>query len=123
MFDFLHLNPLSHVVDAVADRTCVCSSSDGRAQAHTALLAGKLRRVGLAVHGVNGLMADRALGVFTLALVKDHVVAAVRALTAGHNLRADVDNVAAGALDFLPGEESGASLSEASAGGTFYYEF
>ena len=121
MFDFLHLNPLSHVVDAVADRTCVCSSSDGRAQAHTALLAGKL--LGVAALSGKGFPTDRAAGLAALALVKHYVIAAVGALPAGHDFRAHVDDVAAGALDFLPGEESGASLSEASAGGTFYYEF
>ena len=62
-------------------------------------------------------------GLFALRLVKDHVVAAVRTLTAGQLVRADVDHVAAGTVDFFTREESFPRLSIASAGRTFNYKF
>lgn len=121
MFDFLHLNPLGHVVDAVADRTGVCIGSDGRAQANAALLAGKL--LGVAALGGEGFPADRAAGLAALALVKHYVIAAVGTIPACHDFRAHVDDVAAGALDFFLGEEACARLGKAPAGGALNYEF
>lgn len=89
----------------VADGADVCSRGLACAQTDAALPAGKLRgliAVGLRVYR---LAADGTARPFTLALVEYDGVAAVRTFAACHFVGADVDSVAAGAVDFLPCEE------------------
>ena len=121
--DLLAHEPLGHVVFAVADRAGVCIRALAHHEADAALTAGKLRHLVLLVHGVDGLAADGALGGCALALVKDHVVAAVGALAAGQLVRADVDGVAAGAVDLFARKESGARFRVFAAVWAFDYEF
>ena len=90
---------------------------------HAALAAGELRHLVLLVHGVDGLVTDGTPSLVTGSLVKDHRVAAVGALPRRHLIRADVDGVAAGAVDLLPGKEPGFTLGKLAAVGTFYYKF
>jgi len=58
-----------------------------------------------------------------LGLVEDHVVAAVRTLAAGELVRADVDRVAAGTVDFFAGKEAGFGFGVFPTVGAFNDEF
>jgi hypothetical protein len=107
----------------VADGAGVAGGTLGGVQADAALGAGELDGLILLGHGVDGLAADGALSIGTLALVEDHVVAAMGADTAGELFGADVDDVTAGAVDFLSGEEAGLGFYVFTAIGTFHYKF
>ena len=119
MLDFFGRHSLRDIVYGVADRAGVCSRALGGAQADAALRTGEFNGVALLRHGVDRLVADGACCRRTLALVKDHVVAAVRALAAGQLVRADINNVTAGAVDFFTCEETLPRLCISSAGRTF----
>jgi hypothetical protein len=113
--DFLGHHPFSYIIFVVTHGANIVLRTFYRAQTHSALPAGKFYRVGLAVHCMNWLVADGASGIFTLALVKDYVIAAVRTLTAGHIFSFHIDNVTAGALNLLSGEKACAGLRKTSA--------
>ena len=100
------LEALGHVVFKIAHRAGVALRPARYAQAHAALAAGELHRFGLFGHGVDGLAADGAARVLPPGLVEDHVVAAMGTGAAGHFVRADVDGIAAGAVDLLAGEKA-----------------
>jgi hypothetical protein len=68
-------------------------------------------------------MADGAFGPVSLGLVEDHDVAAVGALPAGELVRAHIDDVAAGAVDLLPGKEPGLRFRIPPANRAFDNEF
>lgn len=123
MLDLFGGDALSYVVDAVADWAGVCSSALSGAQTDAALRARELNGLALLRHSVDRLMTDRAFCLFALRLVKDYVVAAVRALAAGQLVRADVDDVTAGTVNFFTCEEPFPRLSIASAGRTFNNKF
>ena len=123
LLDLLGLDPLRHIIHMVADRAYVRAGPLSRPQPHTALAAGEFHGLILLHHGVDGFPADGALGIFALALVKDHLVAAVRALAAYQLVCADIDGVAAGAVDFLSCEEAGFGLHVAPTVGAFDYKF
>lgn len=123
LLDLFGLDPLRHIIHMVADRAYVRAGPLSRPQPHPALSAGKLHRLVLLRHGVDGFPADGALGIFALALVKDHLVAAVRALAACQLVCADIDGVAAGAVDFLSRKEACFGLGVAPTVGAFDYKF
>ena len=122
-FDLLGHDSLLHVVHIVADGAGVCTGALAGLEPHAALGAGELLHFGLLRLGVDGLMAHRALGLFPLGLVEDHLVAAVRALPDGHLVGAHVDGVAARTVDLLSCEEAGFGLCVFPAIGTFNYKF
>ena len=103
--DALGLHPLNYVVLEVTHGAGVPSRALGGLQVDAALLAGEGDGLVLLRHGVDGLAAHGALGAGSLGLVKDHVVAAMGAAAAGQLVRPHVDDVPAGTLDPLPGEE------------------
>ena len=121
--NLLGFDALSHVVDIVADGAGVVCRALGRAQAHAALCAGEFDGLVLLGQRVDRLTAHRALGRRAAALVKDHVVAAVRAGAAGQLVGADVDGVAAGTVDFLACKEAGFGLGVAPAIRAFDHKF
>lgn len=112
-----------NIVVVVANRADEVCRRLGCTQSHAALAAGELRHLVLLVHGVDGLVADGTPSLITCGLVKDHRVAAVRALPGRHPVRADVDGVTAGAVDLFPGKEPGFALGKLATVGTFYYKF
>lgn len=107
----------------VADGAYVGAGSLGGAQTDAALAAGKLHGLVLLGHGVDGFAADRAFCLIPLALIEDHIVAAVGAGAAGQLIRADVDGVAAGTVDFLSRKEAGLGLGVAPTVGAFDDKF
>ena len=121
--DLLGFQPLHDIIHMVADGAYVAGCALGGVQPDTALAAGKLHRLILISHGVDGLAADGALGSGTLTLIKDHIVAAVGADPAGQLVRADIDGVAAGAVDLLSGKEAGLGFHVFPTVGTFHYKF
>ena len=121
--DFLGFQPFRHIVDMVAHRANIAACSLGCPQPHTALGTGKFNGFVLLRHGVDGLPAHGALGVRPPALVKHHVVAAVGAGAAAELVRADIDGVAADAVNLLACKEAGLGFRIAPAMGTFNYKF
>ena len=107
----------------VADGTGVGAGRLAGAQADAALSAGEFLHLVLVGHGVDGFMADGTPGLFPLRLVKDHHVAAVGTFPAGHFIRADIDGIAAGTVDFFAGKEAGLRLGVLPAAGTLNYKF
>ena len=120
--DLLAQQALRHVVFTVANGAGICTGALGHPQADATLTAGELRRFVLLSAGVDGLMADGALGCRPLGLVENHGVAAVGALAATELVRAHVDDVAAGTVDLLPGKEPGLGFRVPPAYGAFDYE-
>lgn len=120
LFDCLGHHTLMNVVFKITHRTHIGFRAFGRAQTHTALCAGKLPNLILLRHGVDWLMADRALRLFAPGLVKNNHIPAVRTLTRSKLFRADVDGISAGTVDLLPCKYSGLTLGVFSAVGTFY---
>ena len=107
----------------VADGADVGTGALGSMQADAALAAGKLHGLVLLGHGVDGLVTNGAPGLVAFALVKDHRIAAVGAQTAGQLVRADINRMTAGAVDFLSCEEACLGFSIPSAGRAFNNEF
>ena len=123
MLDLLRFQPLGHIVHRIADRAGVCTGALAGLEEDAALGAVELGHFGLLRLGVDGLPADGALGLLPFGLVKDHLVAAVGALPGGQLVHAHIDDVAAGAVDLLPGEEAGFCLGVFAAAGTFNDKF
>ena len=121
--DFLGFQPFRHIVDMVAHRANIAACPFGCPQPHTALGAGKFNGFTLLRHGVDRLPADRALGILPPALVEHHVVAAVGTGAAAELVRADIDGVAAGAVDLLARKEAGLGLGVTPTIGAFDYKF
>ena len=121
--DLFGFHPLGHNVFVVADGAYVSAGSLGGAQTDAALATGEFHGFVLLRQGVDGLTADGAFGRRPLALVEDHIVAAVGAGAAGELVRGDMDGIAAGAVDFLPREEAGLGLRIAPTAGAFNYKF
>ena len=121
--DFLGFQPFRHIVDMVAYRANIAACPLGCPQPHTALGAGEFNGFILLRHGVDGLPADRALGILPLALVKDHLVAAVGTGTAAELVRADINGIAAGTINFLLRKEACFGLGVAPTVGAFNYKF
>ena len=105
--DLLGDDALLHIVDAVAYRAGVLLRAAVGKQTHAALRAGKFYHSVPLGGGVYRLAADRADSFIALGLVKDYVVAAVRAAAACHLIRAYVYRVPARAVDFLTCKEPG----------------
>ena len=123
VLDFLGCSPFCYVVDAVADGAGVCRCALRRAKTDSALSAGELDGFVLLRHCIDRLMADGAFCLVSLALVKHDHVAAVRTLAAGELVRADVYDIAAGAVDFFTCKEAFARLGIFAAVRAFYYKF
>ena len=119
----LGFQALRHIVDMVADGAYVGGCTLGGTQTDPALTAGEFHGLVLLCHGVDGLAADRALGLCALALVKDHIVPAVGTGAACQLVRADIDGAAAGTVDFLSCKEPGLCFRIAPAVGTFNDKF
>ena len=110
LFDLLRDDALLHIVDAVTYRAGVLLRAAVGKQTHAALRAGKFYHSVPLGGGVYRLAAYGADGFIALGLVKDNVVAAVRAAAACHLIRADVYRVPARAVDFLTCKEPGLCL-------------
>ena len=122
-FDLLFFDLLCHIVYEVTNRAGVACRTFGSAQPHPALGAGEFHHLVLLCHRIDGFVADRAFGAFAHALVKQHHIAAVRALAACHFVGAHMDGITAGAVDFLAGKKARAPLGIATAVGAFNYKF
>ena len=123
LFDLLGLDPLRYIVHMIADRAYVGADPLCRPQPHPALAAGEFHGFVLLRHGIDWLSADGALGILALALVKNHLVAAVGTPAACQLVRADINGIAAGAVDFLSREEAGFGLRITPTVGAFDYKF
>lgn len=107
----------------VADGTGVGFRVFGGGQPDAALGAGELHQLGIALAGQNLLPAHRAADFLPVRGVVHKGVAAVWADPAGQAVGADIDGVAAVAVDFPAGKEAGLGLGIAPAVGAFDYKF
>ena len=123
LFDFFGLQPFYHIVYMVANRTDVCSGAIGGIQPDTALGAAKLHSFVLVGHSVDRLTTDRALGICALALIEHHIIAAMGTNTTGQFIRADIDGVAAGAINLLSCKEARFCFSIFSTIGALHNKF
>ena len=121
--DFLGFQPFRHIVDVVAHRANIAACPLGCPQPHTALGAGKFNGFVLLRTGVDGLPAHGALGACPPALVKHHVVAAVGTGAAAELVRADINGVAAGAVNLLARKKAGLGFRITPTVGAFDYKF
>ena len=107
LFDLLRDDALLHIVDAVTHRAGVLLRAAVGKQTYAALRAGKFYHSVPLGGGVYRFAADGTDCFIALGLVKDYVVAAVRAAAACHFIRADVYRVPTRTVDFLPCKEPG----------------
>ena len=89
-------HPLSYIIFVIAHRANILLCPLGSPEMDTALGTGELLHLVVVRKGVDGLMAHRALGLFTFGLVKDHGIATVGANSAGKLVRTDINDIAAG---------------------------
>ena len=109
--DLFRHQPFLDVVFKVADRAHKYRCASRCGEAHAALLAGEHLQLLLIGHGVYLALADRAYGIRSFGLIKNDLVAAVRALPCGQLISPNIDDISAGTPNILFGEESGLPLS------------
>lgn len=96
----------------VTDRANICTGCSARLQADAALCTRKLYNFVLLRLGIDRAVANRTLGLCALGLIKDHLIAAVRAFPGCQLVSADIDRITAGAVDLLAGKEARFRLGE-----------
>lgn len=107
----------------VTHRASIAGGSPGRAQPDAALAAGEFHGLVLLRPGIDGLPAHGALGIRAPALVKHHIVAAVGTGAAAELVRADINGIAAGAVDFFARKEASLCFGITPTIGAFDYKF